>query len=122
MHIAINAAPESKVRGQWGNVGVDGIVDFNSEDVITADIEIGCDVENKCSEPALMFTQKISIKVNVGDTKCAVEFQKEMAVRVAGRRCEMETIPTDACVIVGLGIGLAIGDVPSMWQIDIGPG
>ena len=66
MDIAINATPEGEIRIQRRKISIEGIIKFDGDDVIPADIDIRSHVKDKGRETALMFAQKIPVDPNAG--------------------------------------------------------
>ena len=99
MRVSIEAAEEGEVGVERRDVGVEGVVDLDGDDVVRADADIRCDVKDESRETALMFAERIAVDPNVRDGEGGVEFQKEMAAGVVGGNDVVGAIPADAAVI-----------------------
>lgn len=113
MHVAINAAEECEIRRERRDAGIGGIVHFDSDDVVGADVEPGCHIENERRESALVFARQIAVYINIRNDIGTVEFEEETAVGVAGVRGVVGSIPADASVVIVAPV-LPIEVIPSV--------
>src|ERR1035437_6522734 len=116
MHVTIQSTEESKVRRQRRDICIHGVVHLHGDKIIRADIEARSNIINKCREPALMLADKAAVDINIGNGRCAVKFQKKVAVGTTAIHCTMNPIPADAAVVILAAI-LAVKIVPSVRQV-----
>src|ERR1035438_5618614 len=116
MHVTIQSTEESKVRRQRRDICIHGVVHLHGDKIIRADIEVRSNIINKRREPALMLADKTAVDINIGNGRCAVKFQKELAARKAVAHRVMCPIPAYATIVIFHTI-LTVEIVPCMRQV-----
>src|SRR5208337_267547 len=117
MHVTIDAAPHREVRIQRREIGVEGIIKFDSDDVVRADIDVWSNVKDEGRKTALMFAEINPVDPNAGVRERAVEFQEEVESDITVAHRVMSSIPADAPVVIAGGIALSVGDIPGVRQV-----
>src|SRR5208283_6183529 len=100
MHVAIDAAPEREIRIQRREVGIEGIVELDGNDIVRADIDVRRRIKNECGKTALMFAEIIPVDPNAGVRERAVKFQEKVESGKTVAHRVMSSIPADAPVVI----------------------
>src|ERR1035441_3992317 len=116
MHVTIQSTEESKVRRQRRDICIHGVVHLHGDKIIRANIEVRSSVINKCREPALMLADKAAVDINIGNGRCAVKFQKELAAREVLVHRVMPSIPACATIVIFHTV-LTVEIVPGVRQV-----
>src|ERR1039458_8721794 len=116
MRVTIQSTEESKVRRQRRDICIHGVVYLHGDKIIRADLEARSNVINKCREPALMLADKVAVDINIGNGRCAVKFQKEMAARKVLVHRVMPSIPACATIVIFHTV-LTVDIIPCMRQV-----
>ncbi len=108
-HIPVDAAEvrvEGLTEGQVGAVVAEGlvvgvVVDLHGDDVVSAEDDIGCDVDAGGGHAALVVPDRLAVDVEGADERDALEFDEYFPARVGRIEGEVFAVPTDA--VVGAG-------------------
>src|SRR5882724_11538373 len=104
MHVTIDAAKEGEIGGERWDVEVEGVADFDGDDIIAANFQGIGGVEDERGKSAAMSAEVVAIDPDFGGAEGAVEFQKQAAAGVVVVYPELLAIPTGAAIVIGAAV------------------